>query len=61
VARGEIIFTESRHKRSKQRTLVAKGAAHIAGYHGTRYEFADGNGPSLVVTDDPRFKPLGMA
>ncbi|NKJ00979.1 hypothetical protein [Novosphingobium sp. SG707] len=61
VARGEIIFTESRHKRSKQRALIAKGAAHIAGYHGTRYEFADGNGPSLVVTDDPRFKPLGMA
>jgi len=61
VARGEIIFTESGGNRSKQRALAAKGAVHIAGYDGTRYEFADGGGPSLVVTDDPRFKPLGAA
>lgn len=58
VMRGETILGKSGHQQS---SWVAKGTARVAGYDGTRYQRANGVGPSLVVTDDPRFEPLGVA
>lgn len=61
VSRGEIILSDE-HKRSLHKPeLVKQEQVRIAGYTGTRYSLANGSADSVVVSDAPELKPLGMA
>lgn len=61
VSRGEIILSDEPKRSLHKPVLLKQEQVHIAGYTGTRYSLANGSGESVVVSDAPELKPLGMA
>lgn len=61
TSRGEIILSGGDKPPQRKPELVKKEQVRIAGYTGTRYSLGNGSSESVVVTDAPELKPLGMA
>lgn len=63
VKRGEIIFSSDRTKKKNRAPLSVKAGedVRVAGFSGTRYALVGSDAPGLVLSDDPRLKPLGNA
>jgi len=61
TSRGKIVLPGGDKPPQHKPELVKKEQVRIAGYTGTRYSLGNGSSESVVVTDAPELKPLGMA
>lgn len=59
--RGDLMVSGGRTALKRKPELVQQEQVRIAGYMGTRYSLSTRPSDSVVVTDAPELKPLGMA